>query len=333
MRLFQPVIALKLAKSPSRTLRLIPSLDPLPVTRGCSTELGPRAWDREGRTWGHPRRLKRVTLALAAFASAKSGKRFRLWSSIVFQHVMDSADIDPPPEEFWELRRKHPQLPLALSQLLKRSFTRCSSRVVDFFPGEQGGKMLVELQDGQRIETVLIEHAGPKPRSTVCVSSQIGCKMGCRFCATGTMGLRGQLSAGEILEQLFHAKRWARKEAPVRNVVFMGMGEPLDNYENVMAAVKVMPEHAFGVALKNVTISTVGVPGRIRALAHEIPATGPNLALSLHAPTQDLRIDLVPTARGLVLEDLMREVDDYGEVTGNKAATMMDAHGYLKILC
>lgn len=235
--------------------------------------------------------------------------------STVFQHVMDSAESAP--EDFWELRRKHPQLPLALPQLLTRSFTRCSSHVVDFFPGQQGGKMLVELQDGQRIETVLIEHAGPKPRSTVCVSSQIGCKMGCRFCATGTMGLRGQLSAGEILEQLLHAKRWARKEAPVRNVVFMGMGEPLDNYENVMAAVKVMPEHAFGVALKNVTISTVGVPGRIRALGHEIPA-GPNLALSLHAPTQDLRIELVPTARGLVLEDLMREVDDYGEVTGNK---------------
>jgi len=132
------------------------------------------------------------------------------------------------------------------------------------------------------------------------------------------MGLRGQLSAGEILEQIFHAKRLARKEAPVRNVVFMGMGEPLDNYDNVMAAVKVMSEHAFGVALKNVTISTVGVPGRIRALGDAFPSAGPNLALSLHAPTQDLRSSLVPAARGWTLNDLMKEVDDYGEATGNK---------------
>ncbi|CAK8999880.1 Ribosomal RNA large subunit methyltransferase N (23S rRNA (adenine(2503)-C(2))-methyltransferase) (23S rRNA m2A2503 methyltransferase) [Durusdinium trenchii] len=223
-----------------------------------------------------------------------------------------------PEHRDWENLRKD-QLPSALLQLLKTGFTHCSSKVLEFFPADQGGgKMLLELQDGQRIETVLIEHAGPKPRSTVCVSSQIGCKMGCSFCATGTMGLRGQLSAGEILEQLFHAKRFARSEAPVRNVVFMGMGEPLDNYENVIAAVKVMPEHAFGLALKNVTISTVGVMGRIRALGSEFPFAGPNLALSLHAPTQELRRPLVPSAKGLPLTELMREVDDYGELTGSK---------------
>ncbi|CAE7167900.1 rlmN, partial [Symbiodinium necroappetens] len=201
-----------------------------------------------------------------------------------------------------------------------RRFARCTSRVQSWHSkaarGE--GKLVLELQDGQCIETVIIEHGGPKPRATVCVSSQIGCKMGCRFCATGTMGLRAQLHAGEILEQLLHAKQYASPTAPIRNVVFMGMGEPLDNYPAVLGALKALTigSRAFGLALKNVTVSTVGVPGKIRQLAADCPAA--NLALSLHAPMQDLRSTIVPSATSNKLDALLREVDEYGALTGNK---------------
>eukprot|EP00913_Durusdinium_trenchii_P023788 g22338.t1 len=193
--------------------------------------------------WTH---IERLSSSPGTCAELPPACQLSKSTSQVWQHVMEGAAL--PEHRDWENLRKD-QLPSALLQLLKTGFTHCSSKVLEFFPADQGGgKMLLELQDGQRIETVLIEHAGPKPRSTVCVSSS---------------------------------------EAPVRNVVFMGMGEPLDNYENVIAAVKVMPEHAFGLALKNVTISTVGVMGRIRALGSEFPFAGPNLALSLHAPTQE----------------------------------------------
>ncbi|CAE7905861.1 rlmN [Symbiodinium microadriaticum] len=234
---------------------------------------------------------------------------------------MESVPSGDADADFWlGLRKQFPGVPQAAVELLMRRFARCTSRVQSWHSkaarGE--GKLVLELQDGQCIETVIIEHGGPKPRATVCVSSQIGCKMGCRFCATGTMGLRAQLHAGEILEQLLHAKQYASPTAPIRNVVFMGMGEPLDNYPAVLGALKALTigSRAFGLALKNVTVSTVGVPGKIRQLAADCPAA--NLALSLHAPMQDLRSTIVPSATSNKLDALLREVDEYGALTGNK---------------
>uniref|UniRef100_A0A0G4HPG4 Radical SAM core domain-containing protein n=1 Tax=Chromera velia CCMP2878 TaxID=1169474 RepID=A0A0G4HPG4_9ALVE len=142
-------------------------------------------------------------------------------------------------------------------------------------------------------------------RATVCVSSQVGCQMGCTFCATGTMGLVANLTAGEILEQLYHANNVEQ----IRNVVFMGMGEPLDNYEEVVGAIRGMTDvRRFQLAASRISVSTVGVVPKLRKLAHDAP--GCSLALSLHAPTQDLRTSIVPSARAWSLEKIL-EASDY----------------------
>eukprot|EP00968_Pinguiococcus_pyrenoidosus_P004251 scaffold285_cov304-Pinguiococcus_pyrenoidosus.AAC.11 len=141
--------------------------------------------------------------------------------------------------------------------------------------------------------------------------------MGCRFCATGTMGLQAHLSAGEIAEQLLHAREFCPPDAPLRNVVFMGMGEPLDNYEHVLGALQVMSsQNAFALTLRNITVSTVGVPGMIQKLGHDCPEV--NLAVSLHAPTQELRKRIVPSAGAFPIGDLMQEIDEYAERTNRK---------------
>ncbi|GBF88258.1 dual-specificity RNA methyltransferase [Raphidocelis subcapitata] len=150
-------------------------------------------------------------------------------------------------------------------------------------------------------------------RGTLCVSSQVGCQMGCTFCATGTMGLKGNLTAGEIIEQLVHAAR----VASVRNCVFMGMGEPLANYEAVRCAVGLMTDpRLFALARRHVTVSTVGVVPRLRDMARDMP--GVSLALSLHAPDQQLRAAIVPSARAYPLHRLMEAVGDYQAATGQR---------------
>ena len=178
-----------------------------------------------------------------------------------------------------------------------------TTKVVERLDSARGDstKLLIELQDGHRIETVIMRHL---KHTTVCVSSQIGCKMGCRFCATGTMGIIGDLTSGEIIEQLIHASRVAR----VRNVVFMGMGEPLNNYENVKLAVEFMiDDKRFGLSPRQVTVSTVGVLKNMRRLSDELPMV--NLALSLHAPSQSVRIKIVPAAGAHHIDKLLEAVD------------------------
>lgn len=147
-------------------------------------------------------------------------------------------------------------------------------------------------------------------RNTLCVSSQVGCQMGCTFCATGTMGLIADLTAGEIIEQLVHAI----KLVPIRNIVFMGMGEPLNNYPAVLSAVQLMTHpQAFALRRRCVTVSTVGVIPRITQLAQDLP--GVSLALSLHAPNQELRAKIVPSARAYKLDRLMETIRKYQEET------------------
>ena len=204
-------------------------------------------------------------------------------------------------------------------------------------------KFVVKLQDGHRVESVLMRHDGG--RNTLCVSSQVGCKMGCTFCATGTLGELGNLTAGEILEQLAHARAYLAARARVSrdgganatdayhsdashhsaaiktethsvapsfvtNVVFMGMGEPLNNYDAVCASIGPMSDaRVFAVAPSRVTVSTVGVVPRMLALARDHPEV--RLALSLHAPTQALREQIVPTATAYPLPKIMAALDAY----------------------
>ncbi len=182
-------------------------------------------------------------------------------------------------------------------------------------------KLLVKLQDGHEVETVIIDHTNqrddvstdeddgknPNGRLTLCVSSQIGCRMACKFCATGTLGLSGNLMAGEIVEQLWHALQ-IRKG--ITNIVFMGMGEPLENYDSVVAAIRAFTDvYRFQIAPSCVTVSTVGVTSNIYRLMEDCPSV--HLALSLHAPNQTIREEIVPTAKSWHMDELMRAVDYY----------------------
>jgi 23S rRNA (adenine2503-C2)-methyltransferase len=165
-------------------------------------------------------------------------------------------------------------------------------------------KWLWRLRDGAQVETVLMHY---EQRSTVCVSTQAGCAMGCGFCATGQAGFDRQLSTGEIVEQVIEA---IRRAAPrrVSNVVFMGMGEPLANYDNTWRAIERL--HAdVGISARHLTVSTVGVVPGIKRLAGE--ALPVNLAVSLHAANDVLRDELVPINRRYPLSDLMAGCADY----------------------
>jgi 23S rRNA (adenine2503-C2)-methyltransferase len=178
-------------------------------------------------------------------------------------------------------------------------------------------KYLLSLADGERIETVLMRFTG---RVTACISSQVGCAMGCVFCATGQMGYTRHLTPGEIVAQAVHvarALRAAREPHRLRNIVLMGMGEPLHNYDAVMQAIAILrDETGLALAGERITLSTVGVVPGILRLAHEKPAL--HLAVSLHAATQAERAALVPAARKWPLDELMAACRTYSEATGRR---------------
>lgn len=183
-------------------------------------------------------------------------------------------------------------------------------------------KVIVELHDGQVVESVLMRYDQKgSGRAALCVSSQVGCAMGCTFCATGTMGLFGNLTTAEILEQMIHANNILAEEYKelddkskkldlVRNVVFMGMGEPLDNYNNVVAACRAMIDRKrWNLSQGRITISTVGLISQIRKLSKDLPEV--SLALSLHAPNQEARTAIVPTATRYPIDKLIDALDDH----------------------
>jgi 23S rRNA (adenine2503-C2)-methyltransferase len=166
-------------------------------------------------------------------------------------------------------------------------------------------KWLWECRDGAQVETVLMRYP---TRATVCVSSQAGCAMGCTFCATGQAGFERHLSVGEIVEQVVRAAHASPQR--VTNVVFMGMGEPLANYDATWAAIERLHDDA-GISARRITISTVGVVPGIRRLAHEqLPVT---LAVSLHAADDDRRNELVPLNRRYPIAEV---VDAAADVAG-----------------
>ena len=182
-------------------------------------------------------------------------------------------------------------------------------------------KVLLRLNDGTLIETVLMQYpeSGEKhPRSTVCVSTQAGCAMGCVFCATGQMGFERNLLAGEVVAQVIHiAKLLKARGEHVTNIVFMGMGEPLANYNETVKAVKLLTDPAaFGLGQRHITISTVGIIRGIDRLAEENLQVG--LAISLHAPNEELRQHLVPTAGPSSVADIIAAARRYFRATGRR---------------
>jgi len=164
-------------------------------------------------------------------------------------------------------------------------------------------------------ETVMIPDGS---RHTACVSSQVGCPVGCAFCASGLNGVKENLSPGQIVEQIYHLNQLLVPLGQrIGNVVFMGMGEPLANYANVMSAVRILHDpECFNLGARRITISTVGVPSKIRQLASEdLPI---NLAISLHAPNEPLRKQLIPWARHFTLSEILAAAGEYFERTGRE---------------
>src|SRR5947209_16790636 len=194
-------------------------------------------------------------------------------------------------------------------------------------------KILLELSDGKLIESVLMLYpplGESSTRATVCVSSQAGCAFGCTFCATGQMGFDRHLTSGEIVAQVLYFARalraapWSALGLPgsqpidhVTNIVLMGMGEPLHNYENVLQALRILnsPE-GFNLGARHMTVSTVGLVPAISKLSQEPLQV--NLAISLHAPTDELRGQTMPINRKYPLQELLAACKDYIAATGRQ---------------
>lgn len=206
-------------------------------------------------------------------------------------------------------------LPKKLRQELSESLLLWSSKVVAHLESEDGTeKLLLEMADGGRIECVLLREEN---RRSICVSSQVGCGMGCVFCASGLDGVDRNLTKGEILEQMLRLQRLLPSEERLSHIVMMGMGEPLANLSNVLGALDIArhPE-GLGISPRRITISTVGLPAAIDRLAeHEIPF---HLAVSLHAPTDELRNRIVPTNSKVGIESIVQAADRYFERTGRR---------------
>jgi 23S rRNA (adenine2503-C2)-methyltransferase len=181
-------------------------------------------------------------------------------------------------------------------------------------------KTLWRAGDGTTFESVLMRYP---QRNTVCISSQAGCGMACPFCATGQGGLKRNLSTAEILEQVRSASATMRDDHDGRlsNIVFMGMGEPLANYNRVVAAVRRItapPPHGFGISARSVTVSTVGLAPAIRKLADE--ELGVTLALSLHTPDDELRDTLVPVNNRWKVSEVLDAARYYADKTGRRVS-------------
>jgi len=207
-------------------------------------------------------------------------------------------------------------LPLALRRRLSEAEPLAELTVDEVRESADGTiKLRLTTRDGFPVEAVAMRHRG---RRTACLSSQSGCPLACTFCATGEMGLGRSLRSGEIVEQVLALARILRdRGASVGNVVMMGMGEPFLNYDNVLAACRTMHDpDGFNLGARHIAISTAGwVPG-IEALAEEpLPL---RLALSLHAPTDELREQLMPVTRRFPVARLMQACRDYRVRTGRR---------------
>ncbi len=246
--------------------------------------------------------------------------RARQISTHWFEHLSD----DP---QSWT------DLPVALRSRVAETFFPTLLEPVRALTADRGAtvKDLWRLHDGTLVESVLMRygHHGDdaRMRTTICISSQAGCGMACPFCATGQGGLKRNLSTAEIVEQvLAGARRTARGDLPggpgrISNVVFMGMGEPMANYNSVLAAIRTLlteQPDGYGMSARGVTLSTVGLVPQIERLTEEgLPIT---LAVSLHAPDDELRDDLVPINQRYKVAELLDAAWGYAKVTKRRVS-------------
>ncbi len=233
---------------------------------------------------------------LAAFCERLGEKRFRATQLFRWIHQKGASDFDAMSDLARPLRDKL----RAVAQVQ-------GLRVASEQRSDDGTiKWLFDIGGGNAVEAVYIPQAD---RGTLCVSSQAGCAVGCRFCSTGHQGFSRNLGSGEIVAQLWYAEHHLRRllgreERVISNVVMMGMGEPLQNYAALLPALRTMlDDHAYGLSRRRVTVSTSGVVPMIGRLAQDCPVA---LAVSLHAPTDALRDQLVPLNRKYPLQELLQ---------------------------
>ena len=221
----------------------------------------------------------------------------------------------------WLLARRADQfsdmtdLPVALREQLATDFLIFSTTIVQHRRAEDGTeKLLLQLSDGGRIECVLLREAD---RRTVCISSQVGCAMGCVFCASGLNGVERNLTTGEILEQMQQLQRLLPDDERLSHIVVMGMGEPLANLDRLLPALDLASRpDGLGISARRITISTVGLPPGIDRLARENSRF--HLAVSLHAPDDALRNQLVPVNKNIGIGEILRAADHYFQVSGRR---------------
>lgn len=217
------------------------------------------------------------------------------------------------------------QLPKTMrEELIAAGYTIGSAKEIHQVVSKDGEtmKLLLGLPNENSVETVLMQYPSTKlfgiPRSTICVSTQIGCAMGCVFCATGQMGFETNLNAEHIVSQVIHfAEILQKRNQHVTNIVFMGMGEPMANYDEMIRAIRILTHpRGFGIGQRHITISTIGITSGIDKLAEEDLQIG--LAISLHAPNDQLRKKLVPTAGPNSVKEIIDAGRRYFKKTGRR---------------
>lgn len=206
-------------------------------------------------------------------------------------------------------------LPKSLRGHLTESFQIWTSKVVNHSKSEDGTeKLLLQWPDGGQVECVLLRDGD---RRSICVSSQVGCAMGCVFCASGLDGVDRNLTSGEILEQMLRLQHLLPSDERLSHIVMMGMGEPLANLNNVLATLQqASAADGLGISSRRITISTVGIPEAIDKLT-ELNSRY-NLAVSLHAPNDQLRSQLVPVNKKIGIAKILEAADSYFESCGRR---------------
>jgi 23S rRNA (adenine2503-C2)-methyltransferase len=224
-------------------------------------------------------------------------------------------------------------LPQALRDELSRDFTLWSSQIARHTQSDDGTeKLLLTLSDSGQIECVLLREGFSSVRSdrqvpdkqsplsgrrTICISTQVGCGMGCVFCASGLDGVSRNLTTGEIVEQMLRLQLLLAREERLSHIVVMGMGEPLANLDALLPALEeASREDGLGISQRRITISTVGLPKAMRRLADRDPRY--RLAVSLHAPNDELRRQIVPVSDKIPLADILAEADHYFDRSGRR---------------
>lgn len=199
---------------------------------------------------------------------------------------------------------------------LKESTSLTNLKAVEIFKSKLDGtqKYLFALEDGNIIESVRMKY---EHGNSVCISSQVGCRMGCKFCASTLDGLVRNLSASEMLDQIYSIQKLLGER--ISNIVVMGSGEPMDNYDNIVKFVKIISsDMGLNISQRNITVSTCGIVPKIRALADE--GLSITLALSLHAPNDEIRKTIMPVANKYALKDVISACDYYFKKTGRRVS-------------